>query len=111
MPNQTQQAPLILSLLADDPDFFEVVKMFVNEMPTRIDRLLHEFHAKNWDELMQSTHQLKGAVGCYGFGEITPAVGKLEQSLKNSLPEEEIQQSLVELIDLCRRIATKTEDD
>jgi len=95
----------IYSQLADDPDLYDLVKMFVAEMPTRIDRLTKEFGEKNWDDLKNLAHQLKGAVGCYGFCEVTPAAGKLEHSLQHHLPEEEIRQSLVELLDLCRRMA------
>ena len=95
----------IYSQLADDPDLYDLVKMFVEEMPTRVDRLTKEFGEKNWCDLKNLTHQLKGSAGCYGFGEVAPAAGKLEQSLKNNLPEEEIQQSLVELLNLCRRMA------
>jgi HPt (histidine-containing phosphotransfer) domain-containing protein len=105
MSNSTQQSTPIYSLLADDPDLHEIVKMFVDEMPTRINQLMSEFIAKNWDDLERTAHQLRGAAGSYGFGEVTPAAGKLEQSVREKLPEEEIQQSLVDLIDLCQRMA------
>jgi HPt (histidine-containing phosphotransfer) domain-containing protein len=95
----------IYSQLADDPDLYGIVKMFVEEMPTRMERLIKEYDEKNWGELKNMAHQLRGAAGCYGFGEVAPAAGRLEQSLKNELPEEEIQQSLAELLDLCRRMA------
>ena len=95
----------IYSQLADDPDLYGLVKMFVEEMPTRIERLTKEFDKKNWDDLQRLTHQLKGTTGCYGFGEVSPAAGKLEHFLKKNKPEEEIQQSLVELLNLCQRMA------
>ena len=104
MSNVTRENAPIYSMLADDPDLYEIVMLFVNEMPTRINQLLNKFHEKNWDELEQTAHQLRGAAGGYGFGEVTPAAGKLEQSIKDRLTEEEIQQSLVELIELCRRM-------
>jgi HPt (histidine-containing phosphotransfer) domain-containing protein len=101
----SQKIAPIYSQLADDPDLYEIVKMFVEEMPTRMERLIKEYDEKNWYELKNLAHQLRGAVGCYGFGEISPAAGRLEQSLRKNLPEEEIRQSLVELLDLCRRMA------
>lgn len=104
MSNLTHQKMPIYSLLADDPDLFEIVKMFVDEMPGRIDQLLTGFHEKKWDDLERTAHQLRGAAGSYGFGEVTPAAKKLEQTVKAKMPEEAIQQSLVELIDLCRRM-------
>ena len=103
----TQESTPIYSLLADDPDLYEIVKMFVEEMPTRIDQLMNEFIAKNWSELERTAHQLRGSAGSYGFGEITPAAGKLEHALKANFAEDEIRQSLVELIGICRRMAVK----
>jgi len=97
----------IYSQLADDPELYDLVKMFVEEMPTRVDRLIKEFGKKNWDDLKNLAHQLKGTAGCYGFGEITTVAGKLEHSLQHHLPEEEIEQSLVELLDLCRRMTVQ----
>ncbi len=97
-------------MLADDPDLFEIVKMFVDEMPTRIDRLIAEFNSRDWESLKQTAHQLKGSAGSYGFGEVTPAAGKLEQFLKENLPEEDIQRSLVELIGICRRMSIANPD-
>jgi len=105
MSNIPQEIAPIYSQLADDPDLHELVKMFVEEMPTRIERLTKEFCEKNWDDLKNLAHQLKGAAGSYGFGEVTPAAEKLEHSLQRHVTEEEIQQSLVELLDLCRRMA------
>ena len=105
MSEMMQKITPIYSQLADDPDLYDLVKMFVDEMPTRIDRLISNYTSKDWDELQRTAHQLKGAAGSYGFCEVTPVAGKLEQSLQKQLPEEQIQQTLDELIDLCRRMA------
>jgi len=109
MPNFTQIIAPIHSQLADDPDLFELVRMFVDEMPARIEQLLCHFDSKNWGELKSTTHKIKGTVGCYGFGDVVPAARKLEQALKRNMPEENIRQSLVELIDLCKRMAVQSE--
>ena len=105
MSNHSQDIAPIYSQLADDPDLYEIVKMFVEEMPTRIERLIKEFDDKNWDDLKNLVHQLKGSASCYGFGEVTPAAGKLELTLRHRLPEEDIQHSLIELLNICRRMA------
>ena len=107
MSNLTQPNTPIYSFLADDPDLFEVVKMFVDEMPERIEQLLNDFNEKNWGELERTAHQLRGAAGSYGFGEVTPLAGKLEESVKAKFPEEKIHQYLIELIELCRRMDMK----
>ena len=105
MPNIPQGTAPIFSQLADDPDLCGIVKMFVDEMPTRIDRLIRDFNSKNWDELKNTAHKLRGTAGCYGFGEVTSIAGKLEHSLKTEMSEEDIQQSLNELIEICQRMA------
>ena len=110
MPSFTQQDSLIYSALADDPDLYEIVKMFVDEMPSRVEQLVSEFQSKNWHGLKQTTHQLKGAAGSYGFAEVTPAAGKLEQNLKQESSEAEIQQSLEELVAICQRMGIAEPD-
>ena len=104
MSSLTQQDGPIYSALADDPDLYDLVKMFVDEMPLRLEKLLAEFNSKDWDGLKYTTHQLKGSAGSYGFAEVTPVAGKLEDSLKQSSPEEAIQQTLNELIATCQRM-------
>lgn len=105
MSHFTQRIAPIYSQLIDDPDLCDLVKMFVDEMPARIEQLLKDFNAKNWDKLKNTAHNLRGAVGCYGFCEITPAVGKFEQALNDDISEDDIRQTLEELIDLCKRMA------
>lgn len=110
MSSLTQQNGPIHSALADDPDLYEIVKMFVDEMPSRVDQLISEFKSKNWNGLQQTAHQLKGAAGSYGFAEVTPIAGRLEQNLKQNSPEAEIQRSLMDLIAICRRMSIEESD-
>ena len=95
----------IYSVLADDPDLREIVTMFVDEMPLRIEKLLDEYRSKKWGDLKQTAHQLKGTVGSYGFGGISPLAGKLEAAIEEIPSEETIRQLLTELIGLCHRMS------
>jgi len=99
----TQNTP-IYSSFGDDPDLGELVEMFVEEMPDRIENLISQFEAKNWEELTRAAHQMKGAAGSYGFGVLTPVAAKLEALLRGKKPEDAIQIGLDQLTDLCRRI-------
>ena len=110
MSSLAQQADPIYSALADDPDLYDLVKMFVDEMPSRLEKLLTEFNSKDWDGLKCTAHQLKGAAGSYGFAEVSPAAARLEDSLKQSTPEEAIQQTLNELITTCQRMSIAEPD-
>jgi len=45
-----QTTPLY-STFGDDPDLGELVEMFVEEMPDRIDNLIRQFDDRNWEDL------------------------------------------------------------
>ncbi len=92
------------STLAADPDLNELVDMFVQEMPDKINVLETQARSCEWRELTRTAHQLKGAAGSYGFSAITPYAARLEAALKQGRQEEEILSSLKELLDLCRRV-------
>jgi HPt (histidine-containing phosphotransfer) domain-containing protein len=96
-------APLY-STFGDDPDLGELVDMFVEEMPGRIETLLQLYNSADKDGLKRFAHQLKGSAGSYGFGQLTPTSARLEQSLKTNEPEEVIKQAVDELLDLCGRV-------
>ena len=51
----------IYSRLADDLDLRDIVEMFVEEMPGRVETLLNQLESADWDGLRRTTHQLKGA--------------------------------------------------
>ena len=101
-------AELLYSTLAEDPDLGEVVDMFVDEMPDRISNLLAQLDAGNWAELRRAAHQLKGAAGSYGFDSISPSAANLEDALRGSKPEEEIQRATDSLVSLCQRATSGT---
>jgi HPt (histidine-containing phosphotransfer) domain-containing protein len=95
---------LVYSHLAADPDLGELVEMFVQEMPERINAMETQAESCDWQELTRTAHQLKGAAGSYGFTAITPYAAKLECTVRDGRPEDEILASLSELLDLCRHM-------
>ena len=98
----------LYSTLAEDPDLGEIVDMFVDEMPDRISKLLAQLESGSWEELRRAAHQLKGAAGSYGFDAISPSAAALEDSLRNSKPEAEIQKAAESLVALCQRATPGT---
>jgi HPt (histidine-containing phosphotransfer) domain-containing protein len=94
----------IYSRLATDPDLCEIVEMFVDEMPGRVAALLDHLNAADWDGLRQTSHQLKGAAGSYGFATISPAAGRVESAVRDGMPEERIREAVSELVNLCGRV-------
>ncbi|MBN1588925.1 MAG: Hpt domain-containing protein [Pirellulales bacterium] len=101
-PNPSQTAPLY-SPLASDPDLSELVDLYVDEMPDRIAALQQMLDSCNWEELRRFAHQTKGAAGSYGFEPISPVAGRVEDSIRNGAPEDEIRQAVEELLAICSR--------
>jgi HPt (histidine-containing phosphotransfer) domain-containing protein len=95
------QAELMYSSLASDEDLAEIVEMFVDEMPGRVDMLRHQYEQSDWEELRRTSHQLKGSAGSYGFDQITPAAAKLESALRDGEPQDRIEPLLDAVIALC----------
>jgi len=95
---------LLYSRLGGDPDLGEIVTMFVDEMPDRVSTLKTQFDGNDLENLRRTAHQLKGAAGSYGFDPISPAAAKLENSLRDSEPIDQIRVAVEELIDMCSRV-------
>ncbi len=94
----------LFSTLGTDPELGEIVEMFVEEMPERVQLLLEQLDASDWEGLRRTAHQLKGAAGSYGFSPITPVAAQLEDTLIEEEPEEQIRRDAEELIAMCNRV-------
>ena len=103
MSQMTNDTASLYSPLSADPDLAEVVELFVLEMPDRVANLLKCLETSDWDGLRRAAHQLKGAAGSYGFMPITPAAARVEDAIRQSSPEADVQQMVEELVGLCRQ--------
>lgn len=99
----------VYSALAAEEDIREIIVLYVDEMPERVDKLQNAFDEKNWDELRTAVHQLKGSAGSHGFAELSRAALELENALKSSQAEDQIAETLRNLIELCRRTTSDPE--
>lgn len=68
----------IYSNLAADPEFQVILKIFISEIPVRIENLRSAFERGDRCELQRLIHQLKGACGGYGFPTISEQAHDLE---------------------------------
>lgn len=93
----------LVSELASDPDFAELLEAFVSEMPKRISALEAALAASDLETLARLAHQLKGSAGGYGFPTITDAAKDLEQGAKTRGELTVLRKQMDALIDLCRR--------
>lgn len=109
--HQTASCPApIYSPLARDPDLAEIVSLYVEEMPERIERLHRLLAAAEWNELRRAAHQLKGSAGSHGFEPVSLAAGELESALRSNAPAMEIRQSVERLVDICRAVRAGVPD-
>ncbi|MGA2620942.1 MAG: Hpt domain-containing protein [Thermoguttaceae bacterium] len=96
-----QPQPLYSSLAAD-PDWCELVLLFVGEMPHRAQALLDQAASGDWAEVARMAHQFKGTAGSYGFDQLTPYAIELEAAAREAADEERIRLAVEELVGLCR---------
>ena len=100
----------IYSSLGSDPVLGEIVEIFVAEMPARIETLASQAAAGDFASLERTAHQLKGAFGSHGFGQLTPIAFRLEEATRQAGSEEPIRSALNELIAMCERIRASGQD-
>lgn len=97
----------IISHLADDPDLADLVELFVEELPQRINAIEKTITEQDFEGLKRLAHQLKGAAGGYGFPTITDAARTLEEKAKAEGDLESLNTELRQLADLCNRATAK----
>ena len=101
---QTTEPDLLYSALAEDPVLGEIVALYVAEMPDRIAALVARCEAGDYAGLATLAHQMKGAAGSHGFGQLTPYAARLEQLTRGAAPASEIRQALDALVEACGRV-------
>ncbi len=106
--NTTVNLAPIYSSLAADPDFGELVEMFLADVPERIDTIETSLSAGDHETLRRIAHQLKGAAGSYGFEEVTPVAATLEKAIDTGEPQDTITQAADELVAICHRLSPGT---
>lgn len=101
---QVMETNYLFSSLAGDPDLGEIVDMFVDEMPGRVENLTRCLAAGDWTQLGRYAHQMKGACGSYGFDQLTAPAARLEHACRETSDEQEIREALEDLAQLCQRV-------
>ncbi len=104
MSTVTNQNTAIFSSLGTDPDFGELVEMFVDEMPYRVSVLRQAFDGGDMEALRRAAHQIRGAAGSYGFDQLTPVAAAVEDAVAHHGVEEEICRTLESLLSICRQV-------
>lgn len=94
---------LISTLPLGDPEFLEIVREFVERLDSRLLDMLEAWRQRDLLQLAHLAHWLKGSGGTAGFNAFTAPARKLQQ-LAGDGEEAEIEQTILELYELRRRI-------
>lgn len=94
----------IYSTFGNDPDFAELVEMFIDEIPVRMQALMDAFDSGDAEQVRRLAHQLKGAGGSYGFGEMTAPAAALEQAIKSGVELPEVASYVSAVTSICGRM-------
>jgi len=72
------------SLDVNDPEDVELIEMFLEDLPSRIETLNQTASAGDFSQMNRLAHQLKGAAPGFGFDPIGSTAAILEERLKTS---------------------------
>jgi len=105
--NLTAQLP-VRSQFSNEPEMRELVEMFVEELPQRMQSLQEAFNSQQWEIVHRISHQLKGASAGYGFPTIGTAAARVEDVVKSGPVSSQqsltqLNESVKQLINLCSR--------
>ncbi|MEO1524420.1 MAG: response regulator [Planctomycetota bacterium] len=96
-------SPIVSSLPTEDPDFHEIVVLFVGRLQPKLDEMSQAAQQGNFENLSDLGHWLKGAAGTVGFEQFTAPAAALESSAK-SRDAEGVSRNLREIQDIAARI-------
>ncbi len=104
--------PPIFSQIDNDADMAELIVMFVEEMPARAALIEQSFSGKEWKNLANEAHKLRGSAGGHGFSKLGKIAGALEDVVRDAAGLEEarvqeIRSQVEQLTSYCRRVAVR----
>ncbi len=103
-PPADAEAALVSRLPADNPAFREIIRKFVARLDEQLKSMEQAWGARNFEELANLAHWLKGSGGTVGFDAFTEPAARLEQ-LARAGCEENVTETLQELSRMAGRIA------
>jgi HPt (histidine-containing phosphotransfer) domain-containing protein len=101
------EAPLVSRLAANNPRFRPIVEKFVRRLADQLEAMSKAWEERNFEELANLAHWLKGAGGTVGFDAFTEPAYSLEQ-LAKAHNDEDIELAIADLRRLAGRITLTT---
>lgn len=101
--NSQTQSPIYSPIIESEPDLIDVLKMFINRLPGMLTNICEAYESKNYAELNDLTHDMKGTSGNFGY----ETLYELSQKIEDAISKEnynEISDLLIEVEKTCQRI-------
>jgi len=92
----------IISFQSENPDYQKMVKIFITNLPKRIEEMQDALDKRNLQDLSFKVHTMKGLGGFAGFPIYTEKAKTIEQMICDNQIEK-IQEQLDEMVQLCQR--------
>ncbi|MHC5060515.1 MAG: response regulator [Planctomycetota bacterium] len=92
----------IVSVLAENPSYYDMIDMFVNNLPKRLEDMQLALDEKNLQDLAFQVHALKGLGGFAGFPIYTEKARSLERSVRENQIDQ-MRRQLDEMVRLCQK--------
>ncbi len=96
------QSDLIHSELGDPESFGEIIEIFLEQLPERLDHLDGFLESGDYRQLALLAHQLKGAGGGYGYPGLTQGAAKLEAEALRQHPSPSVLRELLQSLRHCQ---------
>jgi HPt (histidine-containing phosphotransfer) domain-containing protein len=101
--NAHNMGPIISTILQDEPEYADLIEIFVERLPPTVTRVMRVFNERNWPQFRKEIHDLKGMGGSYGFPMITVLASEIGIQFKCE-NFEAVQNLLQELQSISTRI-------
>ena len=105
MPIAKQEQSPLHSSLPSEPILCDMVDLFVDEMPRRVEWMQASFDRRDWGALECAARQLASVSGSYGFEVLRPFAAELERAIRQRATVDEIAAALETLVAQCGRVA------
>ena len=103
---QADTSPII-SALADDPELFVVAEVFLDCLPTELQRISDAMAQTDWKLLEIAVHSLKGSASGAGYPMLSEQAAAIEPHL-NTMEMDALTAAVDELTSLCHRVIAGT---
>lgn len=102
-------SPIRSTLPVEISEFREIVAQFIGGLPTLLSEMRVAWEARNFSELRELAHKLKGTGGTVGFSEFTEPAERLQQ-LADQAIDTGVEETLQQLEGLSQRVELSPEN-